>query len=182
MFNLWHAGYQPFEEVGSDNIILSSPTGNMLWTADPEIINQIAGQAIKFVKPVELFSFLNIYGPNMQTSVGEDWRSHRKIVAPAIGPHSNAIMWQAALHESKKLTGLLIKDGPVVTHMKDHMSEISLHCITQCFFDKELEYETTSKFSTPMIPTERLGFVKAMFTTIDKLGVIDSIPKGIRGR
>lgn len=154
----------------------------MLWTGDPEIINQIGGQGTKFVKPVELFGFFDTYGPNMQTSVGDEWRSYRKIVAPAIGPHSNAAMWQAALHESKKLTDLLIKDGLVVTHMKDHMSEISLHCITQSFFDKELEYETTREAPTPKLQSVRLGFVKAMFTTIDKLGIIDSIPKRLRGR
>jgi len=154
----------------------------MLWTGDPEVINHIAGQGTKFVKPVELFSFFDTYGPNMQTSVGNDWKSHRKIVAPAIGPHSNAVMWQTALRESKKLTSMLIKDGPVVTHMKDHMSEISLHCITQSFFNKELEYETIREVSTPELPSERLGFVKAMFTTIDKLGIIDSIPKRLRRR
>ena len=152
----------------------------MLWTGDPEVINQIAGKGTDFVKPVELFSFFDTYGPNMQTSLGDDWRSHRKIVAPAIGPHSNATMWQAALHESKKLTDLLIKNGPIVHHMKDHMSEISLHCITQSFFDKELEYETTQEFPAPKSWTQRLGFVEAMFTTIDKLGIIDSIPKMLR--
>ncbi|KAL8896584.1 MAG: hypothetical protein Q9207_007644 [Kuettlingeria erythrocarpa] len=121
--------------------MLSSPNGNMLWSGDPEVINQIAGQGTKFVKPVELFSFFDIYGPNMQTSKGKDWRSDRKIVAPAIGPHSNAAMWQAALHESKKLTDILMKDDPVVTHMKDHMSEISLHCIARSLFDKQLELD-----------------------------------------
>ena len=162
--------------------MLSSPSGNMLWTSDPEVINQVAGQGTKFVKPVEHFGFFDIYGPNMQTSVGDDWRSHRKIVAPAIGPHSNAAMWQAALHESKKLINLLTTDGLVVTHMKDHMSEISLHCITKCFFEKELEFETIGLFPTPVLPPGRLGIVEAMFTTIDKLGIIDAIPKGLRGR
>lgn len=64
----------------------------------------------------------------------------------------------------------------MVTHMKDHTSEISLHCITQCFFDKELEYETIGNDLTPKSSSERLGFVDAMFTTIGKLGIIDSIP------
>ncbi|KAL9603420.1 MAG: hypothetical protein Q9179_002190 [Wetmoreana sp. 5 TL-2023] len=140
--------------------MLSSPNGNMLWTGDPEVINQIAGQGTNFVKPVELFSFFDIYGPNMQTSKGDDWRSHRKIVAPAIGPHSNAAIWQAALEESKKLLiDLLKKEQPVIAHMKDHMSEISLHCITQTLFDKKLEYETTQTlypkhYEVALIPFE----------------------------
>ena len=154
----------------------------MLWTSDPEIINQITAQGAKFTKPVELFSFFDTYGPNMQTSEGADWKSHRKIIAPAIGPHSNATMWRAALHESKRLSDLMIKDNLVITHMKDHMSEISLHCITKCFFDTELEYETTGEYPTPTLPSGRFGFVEAMFTTIDKLGIIDSIPRGLRGR
>ncbi|KAL9640526.1 MAG: hypothetical protein Q9204_000673 [Flavoplaca sp. TL-2023a] len=152
----------------------------MLWTSDPDLINQIAGQGTQFVKPVELFSFFDLYGPNMQTSKGDDWKSHRKIVAPAIGPHTNAAMWHAALHESKKLLDLLIEADPVVTHMKDHMSEISLHCITQSLFDMELPYETIQGFPTPDVSSGRLGFVEAMFTTIDKIGLIDSIPERSR--
>jgi cytochrome P450 len=161
--------------------MLSAPNGNMLWSSDPETINNIASQGTKFVKPVELFSFFDIYGPNMQTSVGDDWRSHRKIVAPAIGPHSNAAMWRHVLDETKILAKLMMRDGSVVTHMKDHMSELSLHCITRCFFDKYLRYETVKEFPTPKLPEERFEFVEAMFTVIDKLGIIDSIPQRLRG-
>lgn len=154
----------------------------MLWLSDPETINQIAGQGTKFVKPVEHFSFFDTYGPNMQTSVGEDWRSHRKIVAPAIGPHSNALMWKSALYESKRLIELWKEDDLVVTHMKDHMSEISLHCIAKAFFDMDLDWETTGVFPTPDLNSERFGLVESMFTVIDKLGIIDSIPKRLRGK
>lgn len=153
----------------------------MLWTSDPEVIGQIAGQGSKFVKPVENFSFFDLYGPNMQTAVCEDWRSHRKIVAPAIGPHSNTMMWRSALEESRKLANLWIKKGPVIDHMKDHMSEISLHCVADTFFGKTLGYETTEEFPAPESRAGRLGFVEAMFTTIDKIGLIDSIPERIRG-
>lgn len=160
--------------------MLSSPNGNMLWCSDPETINQIASKAAHFRKPIEYFSFFDTYGPNMQTSLGDDWKAQRKIVAPALGPHSNAVMWQSSLHQAKRLTALMIANGPVISRMKDHMSEISLHCIAQCFFDKDLEFETIEEFPSRELPQGRFGFVEAMFTTIDKLGIIDSIPQSLR--
>lgn len=162
--------------------MLSSPNGNMLWSSDPETINQIANQAKHFRKPVENFSFFDTYGPNMQTSLGDDWKAQRKIVAPAIGSHSNATMWQSSLHQAERLTALMTANGPVISHMKDHMSEISLHCIAECFFNKKLEYETIEDFPSREVPQGRFGFVEAMFTTIDKLGIIDSIPRSLRGK
>ncbi|KAI1526053.1 CypX Cytochrome P450 [Pyrenophora tritici-repentis] len=180
IFHLWHVGHEPFEQLGSDNIMLSSPNGNMLWSSDPETINQIANQAKNFRKPVEYFSFFDTYGPNMQTSLGDNWKAQRKMVAPAIGSHSNAAMWQSSLLQAERLTALMTADGPVISHMKDHMSEISLHCIAQCFFNKNLEYETIKEFPSRELPEGRFGFVEAMFTTIDKLGIIDSIPKSLR--
>jgi cytochrome P450 len=162
--------------------MLSTPNGNMLWSSDPETINQISSQSKHFRKPVEYFSFFDTYGPNMQTSLGDDWKAQRKIVAPAIGNHSNAAMWQSSLRQAERLTELIMADSPVISHVKDHMSEISLHCIAQCFFDKDLEYETIKDFPSRELPEGRFKFVEAMFTTNDKLGIIDSIPKSLRGK
>ena len=102
------------------------------------------------------------------------------MVAPAIGPHSNAAMWQSVLHETIRLATLMMKDGPVNNHMKNHMSELSLHCIAECFFNKHLEYETIGEYPTPELPSERFEFVEAMFTVINKLGILDSIPNTLR--
>ncbi|KAH8692494.1 cytochrome P450 [Phaeosphaeriaceae sp. PMI808] len=139
-----------------------------------------SGWLPQFRKPVEYFSFFDTYGPNMQTSLGDDWKAQRKIVAPAIGNHSNEAMWQSSLYQAERLAALMTVNGSVIDHMKDHMSEISLHCVAQCFFNKELEYETTRGFPSYKMPQGKFGFVEAMFTTIDKLGIIDSIPKSLR--
>ncbi|TGO50074.1 hypothetical protein BELL_1846g00020 [Botrytis elliptica] len=130
----------------------------MFWTADPESINQILSQGARFVKPVELFGFFDIYGPNMQTAMNDDWRFNREMVAPAIGSHANIKMWQASPFEMKKFTDLL------------------------SFFDIELTFEYFKEGSTGSEQVERAGFVAAMLTTIDKMGIIDNIPSKIRGK
>lgn len=87
--------------------MLSSPKGSMLCSSDPETINQIANQAKHFRKPVEYFIFFDTYGLNMQTSLGDDRKAQRKIIAPAIGSHSNAAMWKSSLHQTQRLTALM---------------------------------------------------------------------------
>jgi hypothetical protein len=109
--------------------MLSPPNDNMLWSSDPETNNQIAKQAKHFRKPVEYFRFFDTYGPSMQTSLGDDRKAKPKIVAPAIGSHSNAALSQSSLRQAERVTALMTVDGPVISFMKDHMAEISLHCI-----------------------------------------------------
>lgn len=111
----------------------------MLWCSDPETISQIANQGRNFGKPVEHFGFFDTYGPNMQAFLGDDWKAQRKIITPAIGPHSNTAMWQSSLLQGKRLAALMIMHGPVIRYLKNHISEISLHCIctVQCFFKKK---------------------------------------------
>ncbi|KAF7931167.1 uncharacterized protein EAE97_009376 [Botrytis byssoidea] len=162
--------------------MLSSPSGDMLWTADPELINPISSQAAGSVKPVKLFGFFGIYGPNMQTTINDDGKLLRKMIAPPIGSHSNTKMWQASLFETKKFTDLLIQKSSKVTLMKDCLFELTLHCVIQSLFDPEWTSEYFKEGSTGSKQVERTGFVEAMFTTIDKMGIPDNIPSKIRGK
>ncbi|TGO48571.1 hypothetical protein BOTNAR_0468g00050 [Botryotinia narcissicola] len=182
IFHVWHVRYTPFEDLNTDKIMLSSPSRNMLWTADPELIDQISSQAARSVKPVELFGFFGIYGPNMQTTINDDGKLHRKMIAPPIGSHSNIKMWQASLFETKKFTDLLIQKISKVTLMKDCLFELTLHCVIQSLFDPELTFEYFKEGSTSSKQVERTGFVEAMFTTIDKMEVVDNISSRIRGK
>jgi hypothetical protein len=70
----------------------------------------------------------------------------------------------------------------IIKHLKNYILEILLHCIAQCFFNKSLKYKTIKEFALRELPKRQFRFVKAMFTTINKLKVIDLISKLLQSK
>ena len=69
----WHHGFEPFKSLGVDTFIIVSPGGNTLCTCDPELNSQVLGGG-EFGKLVKLLKVLNIYGPTMTGTEGEETR------------------------------------------------------------------------------------------------------------
>lgn len=76
----------------------------------------------------------------------------------------------------EKTDGLVDERGPGYLSLKD------LGCTVSRKASSTRNWNATTKaFPTPELPQGKLRFVEAMFTTIDKIGIIDSIPKRLRG-
>lgn len=65
---------------------------------------QVTTRRNDFLKPVEIYGVIDIFGSNMLSSEGDNWRRHRKVVAPAFSEKSNALVWKESL---KQATGML---------------------------------------------------------------------------
>ncbi|TGO38631.1 hypothetical protein BHYA_0071g00200 [Botrytis hyacinthi] len=68
-------------------------------------------------------------------------------------------MWQASVFETKKFTDLLIQESSKVTLKTDCMLELTLHCVTQSFFDLELTFEYFKEGFTGSKQVKRNGFI-----------------------
>lgn len=47
------------------------------------IPQEVASQRLRFLKPVSLYQVINIYGDNLISAEGDQWKGFRKIIAPA---------------------------------------------------------------------------------------------------
>ncbi|MCJ1344328.1 hypothetical protein MMC31_002531 [Peltigera leucophlebia] len=77
----WHYGYEPFRKIGTDTFIVVSPTQNVLYICDPNVITQLF-RGNTFGKPTGLLKMLNIFGPTLTGTDGDEARQYRKITAP----------------------------------------------------------------------------------------------------
>ncbi len=68
--------------------------------SNPRTIMQIATRRNDFLKPVEIYGIVDIFGVSMLSSEGENWKRHRKIVAPAFSEKSNTLVWKESLKQS----------------------------------------------------------------------------------
>lgn len=99
-------GHAPYEKIGSDVFLVVSPTQLSAYVADAEVVTQITARRNDFPKPLEMYTRLDLYGKNLVSTEGADWRMHRKLTAPSFGERNNELVFTETLHHTKSLLRL----------------------------------------------------------------------------
>ncbi|KAH9207234.1 cytochrome P450 [Leptodontidium sp. 2 PMI_412] len=100
-FWTWYEEYKPFENYGSDTIVTVAPGGITFHTCCPEFIRQVGERRKDFQKPLELYSLLNTFGPNLVSTNGEEWRHQRKVMLPSFNDAHNSLVWSETIFQTK---------------------------------------------------------------------------------
>ncbi|KAJ9644069.1 hypothetical protein H2199_003937 [Coniosporium tulheliwenetii] len=104
--------HQHFTRFGCNAFLTVSPFSNVLWVCDAIAITQITSRTEDFEKPTIMKKILDIFGENILTSGGDDWRRHRKVVSPIFAEKHNQIIWEESIHQASHLRKYLLS-----THM-----------------------------------------------------------------
>src|SRR5690242_18781656 len=102
----YRKGHAPFKNIGADVFIIASATQLTAFVADAETVTQITTRRNDFPKPLEMYGALDIYGKNLVSTEGSDWRMHRKLTAPSFGEKNNELVFKESLHHGRSLLGL----------------------------------------------------------------------------
>lgn len=172
LLQFWHAGYQPFENVGSDSFFLSSASGNMLLTSDPAVCTDILRSSSEFRSPIETLHFYNIYGPSMAACKEADWRRYRKISMPYFSRETTVAVWRETIAKTQQV----LKDlGNISAPVKDIKSEITarvtLGVISKVFFGRDIGEEDFQR-GYKLDSTSKRSFGEALLAVINDIGLI----------
>ncbi|KAF2134388.1 cytochrome P450 monooxygenase-like protein [Dothidotthia symphoricarpi CBS 119687] len=102
----YRIGHSPYAKLGSDVFIVASPSGLIAFVANAEAVTQMTQRRNDFPKPLEMYGALDIYGKNLVSTEGADWRVHRKLAAPSFGEKNNELVFTETLHHAQSLLGL----------------------------------------------------------------------------
>ena len=89
-----------------DVFLVVSPRQIHAFVADAEAVTQITTRRNDFPKPLEMYGALDIYGKNLVSTEGADWRMHRKLAAPSFGEKNNELVFTESLHHAQSLLSL----------------------------------------------------------------------------
>jgi cytochrome P450 len=135
----YRIGHYPYEKLGKDVFLLASPTMIHCFVADAEAMTQITTRRTDFPKPLEMYRALDIYGKNLVSTEGSDWRMHRKLAAPSFGEKNNEMVFTESIHHAKSLLGLWTgSDGRgnlTVTEPSLGAMNFALYVISSAGFD-----------------------------------------------
>ena len=133
----WNSRYSLYSKLG-DTFITVAPGGNILTTADASVISQITTRRNDFPKPVKIYGSLNIYGKNVVTTEGQEWRHHRKITSPPFAEKNNHLVWSETLHQAQAMTkswmGGSNDKSQTVNSIAEDTMKLSLNIISRAGF------------------------------------------------
>ena len=134
----WDLQYAAFKDFEDDTYVTASPGGNILFTANPDIITQITARRNDFPKPTWMYAGLETYGPNVISAEGHNWRRQRKITSPPFAEKNNQLVWSESIRETKlalrKWMGSEKSESGTVVTIDDDVMRLTLHVISSAGF------------------------------------------------
>ena len=153
--------------------------------SNPAAIINMTTRRNDFLKPVEIYGIVDIFGRSMLSSEGDEWKRHRKIVAPAFSEKSNALVWKESLRQA---TGMLKFwsnlegndfDSMKVKDTASHTHLMTLHVISGAGFGVQQVWddEDEKQLGMKAIP----GFNTKKLNDNHKMAFKDSLDRLLKG-
>lgn len=96
--------YLLFSELGgpggSRSWLHVTPSELEFHCADPAVNAQVFGRRGDFDKPEDVLHLVDIYGPNISSVVGAEWKRHRRVTASPFNERNNRLVWDEALRQA----------------------------------------------------------------------------------
>ncbi|CAD6447597.1 d01caf92-2577-4233-b8db-222e299b72f9 [Sclerotinia trifoliorum] len=93
-------------DIHGDTYIFAASNLNLLRTTNAELIAQFTTRKNDFVKPVRNYKILEVFGSNIVTTEGEEWRRHKRIVGKSFGEKSMGLVWGESIKQVDGMLGL----------------------------------------------------------------------------
>ncbi|KAL1745781.1 cytochrome P450 [Schizophyllum fasciatum] len=95
----------------------------------------------RFPKPIQRYTFLQVFGNNIVASEFEEWKYFRKIAAPAFSDRNNALVWEEAISTADSLIRDAWKDAKEVHLTEAHDLTLSMALFVIGAFGRSISWE-----------------------------------------
>jgi cytochrome P450 len=138
--------YKAHQELG-DAFIFVTPGKNWLQLCNAEAVADIFARKGEFTRPTEMLEMLNVFGPNLGTTEGQQWQRHRKITATCFNENNNELVW---LESIRQATGMLRywSSKPSFNSVADDARTLSLHIMSSAGFGKSYPFRGAEEATT----------------------------------
>ena len=107
----WTELNEPFERLSTDAIMSVSSGPSIIWLNNPDAIEEVLNHRERFPKRVHDYQVLNIFGKNLISTEGKEWRAHRKVTSPGFSDHNNRLMFKESIRQAHGMIRHWFKGG-----------------------------------------------------------------------
>ncbi|RDW78470.1 hypothetical protein BP5796_06322 [Coleophoma crateriformis] len=160
---------------------------NMLYlkTRNAELVTQLVTRKTDFRKPIEEYKIVDLFGRSMLTSEGQDWKEHKRVIAPSFSEKSNRFAFEESLRQAEGMMNLWRLEGVneagdiSVENTAKHTATLSLNVICAAGFGvpQLWPHEDESMLSDMALP----GFSSSKLTNGHVMMFRDSLDQMLRG-
>ncbi|KAI0860075.1 cytochrome P450 [Xylaria cubensis] len=124
--------YDIFERLGHDTFILVTPRRIILRTANPQVIDQVTSRREDFPKALESYKILSLFGDNILSTEGNEWRLHRKLTAPTFNESNMARIFEESTHQAQCLVAHWLNKGKrqILRSLEEDIMELAFNVIS----------------------------------------------------
>ncbi|KAE8383847.1 cytochrome P450 [Aspergillus bertholletiae] len=121
---------------------IATPSEVFVYICDADAITDIIARRADFVRPIELYTLLNVFGPNVATTEGADWQRHRKIVAAPFNESMNSFVWREAITQAQGMLLTRTTAGPSGGLGADTRT-LALNVLAATGFKRSTQFQST---------------------------------------
>ncbi|KAG9239747.1 cytochrome P450 monooxygenase-like protein [Amylocarpus encephaloides] len=89
------------EDIYGDTFLIVSPFIVYLKTSSAQLAAQVTSRRNDFVKPIENYKIIGFFGGSILTTEGDEWKRHKRIVAPSFSEKSNRLVFEESLRQAQ---------------------------------------------------------------------------------
>ncbi|KPI37075.1 Secologanin synthase [Cyphellophora attinorum] len=126
-----------------ENFVLCSPNGNTIVSCYMPTINQIFMDHKNWGMPPAQSQLFAVYGQNVSSTHGEEWKRHRKITAGAFTEGAMEGVWEESKRRVRGTefgSGALSLDG-----VRNTFNVVAMHVLANVAFGQDTELETVGQ-------------------------------------
>jgi cytochrome P450 len=106
-----------------------------------KLIHEIYERKGDFGKPIHLYKVLDVFGRNVVTTEGADWKKHRKITAPQFSEKNNALVFEVTKKSILELIEIWKSVGfDKKVDVLNEMFQLAMHVISGAAFGVQLNF------------------------------------------
>ena len=188
---MWNLLFEPFKKHG-DIFLTVCPGRIYIWSANAEANLQICSRREAFPKALESYAILEIFGRNIITTEGIQWKQHRKVSAPTFNEKNNALVFAEACSQAQgMLKNWLSGDksgSKTIKEVQEDTLRLTLYIISSIGFGVRLLWPGQKPVEKPSAkdavyssnePPEghTMSFEDALTVMLDRMIMVLIIPK-----
>lgn len=153
-----------------------SPAANVLWTCDPEAVLQLSNRRYDFIKPVKILEMLNIYGPTITATEGEESRLYRKITAPSFSEETHERVWAESLKQTQSMLETWSMRREPICSLNEDLARLTLHVISHVCFARNIEWTDGQNLQHEVPQGHTMSYREAISSLLDNSGILFMTP------
>ncbi|CAD6574401.1 MAG: hypothetical protein ASARMPRED_006689 [Alectoria sarmentosa] len=130
--------YRAHQELG-DAFVFVTPGKNWLQLCNAEALADVFQRRDDFVRPIEMLDMLNVFGPNLGTTEGQQWQRHRKVTAACFNEQNNVLVWSESVRQATEMLEYW-SSKPAISSVADDVRTLSLHVLSSAGFGKSYPF------------------------------------------